>query len=115
MPQKVIFTNNIKPVSLPEDCVEPTIADVVVAGHGRTSDASDVSLQLNYAHLTTIPLNLCRRVFPIISNRKSVICAMSTEPGLQSVCSGDSGGPMVTLSNPTLIGVSCFVRKGKRN
>lgn len=115
MPVKVPFTKNIKPVSLPAICAEPAIDDVVVVGHGKTSDNGKVSMQLNYAHLTTIPLNVCEKVFPIVSGRKSVICAMRTEPGYQSVCNGDSGGPMVRLSDRTLIGISCFVRLGKRN
>lgn len=113
LPVKVKFTQNIQPIDLPKTCDEPKNADVVAVGHGKTSDDSDVSLQLNYALLTTLPSNLCRKVFPILSGRKSVICAISTEKDFQSVCGGDSGGPLITLSEPTLIGVSDFVRMGK--
>lgn len=102
----------IQPVKLPNDCQIPRNIDVIAVGHGAISDHSEISTQLNYVLLKTTPQAFCRKVFPIISDRKSIICAMNSERP-QSVCKADSGGPLVIQSSHTLVGVACFVVQGK--
>lgn len=113
LPLKVKFSAYIQPVYLPSDCIAPKSVDVIAVGHGAINDHSEISSQLNYAHLKTTSRNFCRKVFPIVSDRESVLCAANSER-IQSVCQGDSGGPLVT-SNHTLIGIACFVVQGKSN
>lgn len=104
----------MQPVRFPTNCFTQTDVDVIAVGHGKTSDNSEISMRLKYAHLKTIPLTDCARLYPdkIISG--SYICAKSSSNGYQSVCGGDSGGPLVTKSNKQLIGISAFVTKSKK-
>lgn len=101
-------------MNLPNDCTVPKSVDAIAVGHGGTNNHSGISSQLNYARLKTTSQDLCRKVFPIVADRESVLCAMNSER-IQSVCKGDSGGPLVTASNQTLIGIACFVKQGKSN
>lgn len=113
LPQKVKFTKNIKPVNLPKRCKSPVGLDVVAVGHGKTSDNGGVSLQLNYIQLKTVPLKQCSTLFPIFSFYDTYVCAQSENYGYQSVCNGDSGGPLISLKDNTLIGVADFVVIGE--
>lgn len=111
LPKKVQFTSSIQPAHLPTTCESTENIDVIALGNGATSNEAGISPQLRFALLKTLPLNICRRVFPIILLRKSLLCAYN-DVVPQSVCQGDSGGPLIK-SDGTLIGVSCFVRHGK--
>lgn len=115
MPQKVEFSEYIQPVSLPKRCKSPVGLDVVAIGHGKTNNHGDVSMQLNYAQLKTLPLEDCSNRFRIFDYFDSFVCAKAENNGYQSVCSGDSGGPLVSLSDNTLIGVADFVVISKMN
>lgn len=111
LPKKVQFTPFIQPAHLPTKYESTENVDVTALGNGATSNESGLSPQLHFALLRTLPLNNCRRVFPIILLRKSLLCAYN-DVVPQSVCQGDSGGPLVK-SDSTLIGIACFVRQGK--
>lgn len=111
LPRKVKFTEHIQPVKLPNTCKAQENIEVVAIGNGATSDDSSVSPSLQYTILKTDPLKVCRKVYPILFWRKSVFCA-SHELKEQSICRGDSGGPLINQSDNTLIGLSCFVRMG---
>lgn len=115
LPQKLELSENIKTIDLPKSCKSPVGVNVVAVGHGKTSNEGDVSLQLNYAQLKTIPLKDCSHLFSIFNYYDSFICAQSENYGYQSVCNGDSGGPLVSLEDNTLIGVADFVVIGKSN
>lgn len=113
LPQRILFSIFVQPVRFPTNCFTQTYVDVIAVGHGKTSDKSDISLRLKYAHLKVIPLTDCARLYPdkIISG--SYICAKSSSNDYQSVCGGDSGGPLVTESDKRLIGISAFVTISK--
>lgn len=112
LPKKVQLSKYIQPVPLPKSCDSPGIVNTIAVGHGITGDNDSVSTDLLWAELKTISMTACRNEYPTMFWRNSVICAVN-DILKQSVCSGDSGGPLVTRINPTLIGVTCFVRAGK--
>ncbi|XP_055323342.1 transmembrane protease serine 9-like [Sitodiplosis mosellana] len=109
LPRKVQFSDYIQPVKLSTTCKIPEKTESIAIGNGAINDKSGLSPQLQYAILKTAPLKVCRKVYPLLFWRKSVICASN---GLQqqSICRGDSGGPLISRSNHTLIGLSSFVR-----
>lgn len=96
---------------MPRTCQTPQTIEVFAMGNGITGNHADVSKQLKYAILKTLPLSVCRQVYPFMSGRTGHICAYSEQK--QSVCKGDSGGPLVDTSDGTLTGISSFVGKGK--
>lgn len=86
----VKFTKYIRPINLPKICESIENIEVVAMGNGKTeNNAVDISYQLQYAILKTIPAEICKRNFPILFWRKTVVCGKS--PSGQSVCYGDSG------------------------
>lgn len=109
--RKVHFSDYIQPVKLPTTCNEPQNIETIAVGNGAISDKTKISPQLNFAILKTETVKVCRNVYPTNFWRKSVICA-SNQLLNQSICRGDSGGPLIDIFNNTLIGVACFVRLG---
>lgn len=103
----------VQPVRFPTNCYVQTDIDVIAVGHGKINDKSDVSLQLKYAHLKLIPLRDCARLYPDKIVSGSYICAKSSSNDYQSVCGGDSGGPLITKSDKKLIGISAFITISK--
>lgn len=106
LPKSVEFSAFVRPISLPITCNSNERKKAIVMGHGLTSETSrrlpDV---LQYASLKTLSMAECKQTFPFLILRKSVICAFG-ESG-QSVCTGDSGSPLV--SENILIGISSFI------
>lgn len=114
LPRKVNFTEYVQAVPLPKVCDSTEGIDTLVMGTGATSNSvSAFNPQLSFACLQTISASECQNTFPFFSTRKSVICAQNSVNN-QSICNGDSGGPMVTKSDGILIAVSAFVHKGKK-
>lgn len=111
LPRKIQFTQYIQAVNLPKTCESAENIDVVTMGNGAISDYTGISDQLHFAVMKTIPLYECRKVFPMLLLRKSVICAQNSMYP-QSICNGDSGSALVTKSGGILIGVSCIGRYG---
>lgn len=103
----------MQPVRFPSNCFTQSDVDVIAVGHGKTSDKSDVSLHLKYAHLRVIPLKDCARLYPDKIVSGSYICAKSSSNDYQSVCGGDSGGPLIRKSDKKLIGISAFITISK--
>lgn len=89
-----------------------TVADVIAVGHGRTGNGGSISMQLNYAELKTKPLKDCNDFFTITITYDTFVCAQSAKDN-QSVCTGDSGGPLFRKSDNTLIGVVDLISAGK--
>lgn len=112
LPHKIQFSQYIQPVQLPSVCETPKNIEVIAIGRGATSDHSGISRQLRFAELTTLSTSDCRKTFPFLIFRKSVICAQN-QASLQSICKGDSGSALITKSNGILIGISSMMRKGK--
>jgi len=107
LPRKVEFSQYIQPVQLPTECASPENVEAYAIGNGAISNFPAIASRQLYAHLKTTPMDVCKKVYPILWLRKSVICAYSNNY-YQSVCPGDSGGPLVNLNN-TLIGVTDFM------
>lgn len=89
--------------------------DVIAIGHGRTSNNGGISMPLNYVQMKTIPLKNCSFSFPVFKDHDSFVCVNGdNENGnYQSICTGDSGGPLITKSDETLIGVANFISISK--
>lgn len=98
---------------MPTTCYVHDNTDTIAIGHGATSKQSGLSEQLNYALFKTMPAKACRRQFPFLLNHNSVLCVHSEL--FQSIYKGDSGGPLITTANSTLIGVSSFGKIGKKS
>lgn len=105
LPSPVEVTDVIKPVGLA--CSSSYNVDVVAIGNGlmHTND-KDLAPILQYAPLKTISLLRCVPFFPMIAFRKSVICSKGLKK--QSICNGDSGGPLIEAKSKNLIGISSF-------
>lgn len=104
-----MFSIYVQPIHFPENCHAQTNDDVIAVGHGKTSDKSDVSVQLKYTNLKLIPLKDCGQLYPDEISSGSYICARSSVNNYQSVCGGDSGGPLIKKLDNTLIGIAAFV------
>lgn len=98
-------TDVIKPVSL--GCTSSNNVDAVAIGNGlmHTGD-KDLAPILQYAPLKTISLLRCVIFYPIVAFRKSIICSKGEQK--QSICNGDSGGPLIEAKSRNLIGISSF-------
>lgn len=99
------LTDVIKPVNL--GCTSSNNVEAVAIGNGLMhSKDKDLAPILQYAHLKTISLLQCVPFFPIVAFRKSVICSKGLQK--QSVCNGDSGGPLIEAKSQNLIGITSF-------
>lgn len=90
LPRKIPFSENVQPVKMPSNCDSIEDIEAIAMGHGETK-IDKFSPQLKFATLKTVSLKACRKVFPMLLFRKSVICA-SNEVRKQSIYYGDSGG-----------------------
>lgn len=108
-----MFSPHVQPVRFPRNCHVQSNTEVVAIGHGKTSDKSDVSKHLKYSHLKLIPLKDCGQLYPDKIFSGSYICASSSKDDFQSVCGGDSGGPLLRKEDNSIIGIAAFVTKCK--
>lgn len=99
------ITDVIKPVNLA--CTSSNNVNAVAIGNGLMhSNDKELAPILQYADLKTVSMLQCVPFFPIIAFRKSVICSKGVQK--QSVCNGDSGGPLIEAKSRNLIGVTSF-------
>lgn len=61
-----------------------TKTEAVVAGWGKTSDYSDVSQTLQYAHVNTITNDQCKQYYGIII-QPGVLCTLNKKKGVCGV------------------------------
>ncbi|XP_055327025.1 collagenase-like [Sitodiplosis mosellana] len=105
LPEKVKFSNTIKPVKLA--CSSSKNMVVTAIGNGLMNTTSkEIAPILQFTTLKTIPLMQCLPDFPILLFRKSVICARGEQQ--KSTCRGDSGGPLVAGNSGALVGLTSF-------
>ncbi|KAM3960238.1 brachyurin [Aphomia sociella] len=113
LPQNVIFSNSIQPISLPANQLNEQFAGewAIAAGYGRTSDQQigvGMDTVISQVNLQVITVAQCQATFGqhVIA---STICTNGA--GGVGICSGDSGGPLVINRNGQniLVGVSSFV------
>jgi len=102
LPQKVNFTDCIRPVCLPAHSDAGTAwahEDCEVSGWGKPDDsATSISPVLRHVTVDTITNLMCLLEFPTIVNH-NVIC-ISGKDG-KSSCNGDSGGPLHLAASST--------------
>lgn len=110
----VEYSDTIKAIELPTASTEPletgTPLQAIGFGLRNTSDTT-LAPVLQHAVLNVITHRECRKDFPFLFGRKSVICTRGL--ALESACNGDSGGPLVTFdvenpTHPTLVGLTSF-------
>lgn len=99
------FNVFIQPIQFPSSCESNEFKNAVVMGHGFSGNGRKLADVLQYMPVTTISKSDCKKLFPFLMFRNSVMCVVNENGG--SVCEGDSGAPLV--SNNTLIGVSSFL------
>ncbi|XP_072946646.1 collagenase-like [Epargyreus clarus] len=99
------FNNNINRINLPAGAATYVGTNAVAIGFGRTGDSAAAAgnQNLNHVTLTVISNDECRRNFGNVI--ASTLCTSGA--GGRSICSGDSGGPLM-IGGPTLIGVTSF-------
>lgn len=95
---------------MPRMCEVPQKTKMYAVGNGRINTHSDISKQVLFATLETVPLHVCWRKYVMLFLRKSIVCAMD-KSNYQSICDGDSGGPITKLDG-TLIGVIAATSAG---
>lgn len=106
--QKIDFTDRIQPALLPKSKDLFEGKDVIASGWGlKSTDDQNVASELQWAPMHIIPNEDCAQIYTSLIVRDTTICAQGNAK--ESVCNGDSGGPIVLKSdNRTLIGVTSF-------
>lgn len=104
----VQFGPTVHPAVLPDlDLVVQRNEEVLVSGWGKISNGASHSQRLQFARLTVVSNAICRPLYNPFVVRDSTICAHGLKR--ESVCNGDSGGPMVLARDGrTLVGVTSF-------
>jgi len=111
LPEKVNFTDILKPVCLPSHSEEDERwagEDCQASGWGKPSDSADsISPVLREVTVDTITNLICALQFPTIINH-NIIC-ISGHDG-KSTCNGDSGGPLHLVQDGVYkqIGITSF-------
>ncbi|XP_058124996.1 collagenase-like [Anopheles coustani] len=106
LPEKVKFSERVKPVALPTGSDDYSGRSVVVSGWGLMENGGDVAQKLQFAKLNVITNTECAKTFGPLLVKKSTVCARGDEK--ESPCNGDSGGPLVLADEKTLVGVVSF-------
>ncbi|TMW46059.1 hypothetical protein DOY81_008863 [Sarcophaga bullata] len=79
--------------------------EVIASGWGRTSDASSVSSDLNFAVMEVITNTKCAKTYGYTITSSNLCVAT---PGGVSTCQGDSGGPLVLETTKVQVGIVSF-------
>lgn len=87
------------------------------SGYGNIRNGGPLSQDLLKADLQGISNDECRRTFQAQLIQESTLCARPANNRQQSVCNGDSGGPLTAQASNgqhVLVGVVSFVTAGSR-
>lgn len=105
---RVHFGPTVHPAVLPEpDLVLHRNEEVLVSGWGKVSSGATHATRLQFTRLNVVSNAICRPLYNPFVVRDSTLCAHGLNR--QSVCNGDSGGPMVLARDGrTLVGVTSF-------
>lgn len=103
---RIEFSAHIQPVRMPTACNAPQHGTAIVMGYGGSTS------WLQYAVLHIRQYDIYCNVYKGIEWDDSRICAFD-HISHQSTCHGDSGSPLVTLSDNTLVGILNFGPSGK--
>lgn len=106
LPEPVTFSDVIKPIPFACSSSSDSGVDVIAIGNGMMRDNDyDIPPILQYTELKTISRFSCLKAYKFLIFRRSVVCVKGEKKN--GVCSGDSGGPLITLDN-TLLGLTSF-------
>lgn len=87
LPRPALLNKFVRPIQLPKTCDSNENVEVVTMGNGaKTSKKLEVTPILQFTKLRTTTLSECRKQYPILMSRWSVICAVGTKK--ESVCHG---------------------------
>lgn len=91
MQKPIKFSKTIQPVKLSSDFrLDANVnVNVLTIGNGYINETHAIAPVLQWAPMTTISLDLCRKYYPFIGPRKNIICAGSMLK--RSISNGDSG------------------------
>lgn len=116
LPSVLSFNSYIQPINLvPLSQATSTFVGQVttVLGFGYTSDTDpNMSSDLLYTNVIVIPNSNCTIYYGSSVVTVNTLCAVGYPNLVQSICSGDSGGPMVIANSDgsyTQIGINSFV------
>jgi elastase-2 len=106
LPYQILFTKYIQPVRLPVNLLGTLDGiNTIVTGWGKTNDNGELSNILQKEFVTVIGNSVCSRFYDD-SIYSTDICTMGKHK--ESVCDGDSGGPLCILNTNILIGVVSY-------
>ncbi|KAH8409823.1 hypothetical protein KR222_009054, partial [Zaprionus bogoriensis] len=105
--QEVILNDFVAVIPLVDDYPEPGTQCTAI-GWGRLMVNGPLPDELINADLT---INTDAKCQSYVSIRKGILCASNPQNELDSVCSGDSGGPLIC--NNKVAGVTSFVVLGQ--
>lgn len=108
---KFDFTrSNVKPIPLTTESPNSFVGQLMVtSGYGYISNIGPISQKLNWTKLKIIPFAQCQKAYDD-TIPETCFCAEDQNPRKSSVCSGDSGGPVIIKidGEHKLIGVVSF-------
>ncbi|XP_054728669.1 brachyurin [Anastrepha obliqua] len=116
LPTPLTFSTIIQPIQLvPSSAASYNFIGqvAIIAGFGLTDDEyTDFSNNLLYAQVEIINNSKCLAVFGTSVVLSSTLCAKGENGTDMSICSGDSGGPLITQDSSGTwmqIGINSFV------
>lgn len=115
--ERIEFTKTIQPVNLPninsfdnddDNNVDNYVGrNVIASGWGLEHTYNlNAAEKLHWAPLQIISNDECTRQYGSLVIHSTTICAEGNKQ--ESVCNGDSGGPLILQDDNTLIGVTSF-------
>lgn len=105
----VEYTESVQPVKMPSESFSTENIDVIAMGYGYIeAEKKEIQSHLHRAFMRTITKDKCRKHYPSLTFRKSVICAESSQTS--SVCVGDFGAPLVRANDQVLVGIASFTK-----
>lgn len=93
LPQKIQFNPFIQSIQLSKRRFTPNLNIIVIGNGAPKSNVKLLSMNIQFAVLTTVPNHICNSVYPFLNNGSNVFCAFNAS--YSSPCIGDGGGPVI--------------------
>uniref|UniRef100_T1GX01 Peptidase S1 domain-containing protein n=1 Tax=Megaselia scalaris TaxID=36166 RepID=T1GX01_MEGSC len=105
LPQRVEFSKSIQPATLPYQFKNNNLEGYKVIASGWGSE-NDYSSDMQYTDLKVIDNQECVKEYNSNIIKSSVLCAKGVHH--ETVCTGDSGGPLALKGGNVVVGVTSF-------
>lgn len=106
LPYTIPISKFTSTVSLPSQA--QYYSNAIAIGNGITiEDGDELEPILQFNNLRVLPHGECSTAMPFLGSKKYVLCGKALKQS--SKCSGDFGGPLVSITNGTLVGINSFV------